>query len=197
MMKKEFYVSSAELYVGCDEAGRGALAGPVVAGAVIFPKGYTSTSIKDSKKLTPKQREGLVQSIKSDAIAWGIGAASPSEIDEINILQASFLAMHRAIDALGLRQEKVHLLIDGNQFKPYKSLTHSCHVRGDQYILSISAASILAKTHRDRFMWQLAQRYPCYLWGKNKGYPTQAHRNAILLHGITPHHRTSFRLCAA
>ena len=195
MMNTQFlYMPIAKRYVGCDEAGRGALAGPVVAAAVLLPQGYSSTKIKDSKQLSTKQRKKLAKVIKLEAVAWGIGVASPREIDDVNILQASFLAMHRAIDALELYPEVAHLLIDGNQFKPYRTWSHSCFIKGDQHILSIAAASILAKHHRDTLMQKLDKIYPCYEWANNKGYATQTHRRTISIYGTTPHHRASFRI---
>lgn len=175
---------------GVDEAGRGCLAGPVVAAAVILPKNYTHKLLNDSKKLTAAQREKLAIEIKNDAIAWAIGQASHTEIDQINILNASFLAMHRAIAQLAIRPEL--LLIDGNRFKPYPTIAHHCIVKGDGKYLSIAAASVLAKTHRDHLMHDLALQYPVYAWEKNAGYPTLAHRKAIEQHGLTPHHRLTF-----
>lgn len=177
---------------GCDEAGRGCLAGPVVAAAVIVPKDFTHEVLNDSKKLTAKKREALVDEIKSSAIAWGIGLVDNLEIDEINILNASFLAMHRAIDRLEVKPES--LLIDGNRFNPYEGLPHHTMVKGDGRYLSIAAASVLAKTHRDQLMRDYAQEYPGYGWEGNAGYPTKAHREAIKALGVTPLHRQSFRL---
>ncbi len=177
---------------GVDEAGRGCLAGPVVAAAVILPKDYTHPSLNDSKQLTRCEREKLRTEIERVALAWGVAEASPQEIDTINVLNASFLAMHRAIEKLSVLPEL--LLIDGNRFKPYPFITHTCVVKGDTKFLSIAAASILAKTYRDDLMFQLAQEYPHYGWETNAAYPTKAHYQAIDLHGITPHHRQSFRL---
>ncbi|MEO9966754.1 MAG: ribonuclease HII [Reichenbachiella sp.] len=177
---------------GCDEAGRGCLAGPVVAAAVILPADYSHDILNDSKKLSLKQRNLLKVDIRRDAIAWAVGVVSHLEIDEINILNASFLAMHRAVDQLTVRPEL--LLIDGNRFKVYENLPHETVVKGDGKYLSIAAASVLAKTHRDELMNELHQEHPEYGWHTNAGYPTMAHRQAIRDYGITPHHRKSFRL---
>ncbi|MFT3737348.1 MAG: ribonuclease HII [Breznakibacter sp.] len=186
-----FYRSSI-LEAGCDEAGRGCLAGPVVAAAVILPNGYHNPLLNDSKKLTHKQRESLKPIIENDAAFWAVGIVSNEDIDKINILNASFLAMHRAIDQLSVIPE--HLIIDGNRFKKYRQVPHTCIVKGDGKYLSIAAASILAKTYRDHFMEDWHHQYPVYNWLKNKGYPTFDHRNAIKQYGITPLHRKSFRL---
>ena len=177
---------------GCDEAGRGCLAGSVFAAAVIFPKNYTNTWLNDSKQLTEKQRYALRTQIENDALAWAVGVVSPEEIDQINILNASFLAMHRALDALTIRPEAV--IVDGNRFKPYNHLPFKTIVKGDGKYLSIAAASVLAKTYRDDYMNDLATLYPQYDWKSNKGYPTVKHREAIKKHGITPYHRKTFRL---
>ena len=177
---------------GCDEAGRGCLAGPVVAAAVILPADYHHDLINDSKKLSKKQREVLQEEIRAEAIAWAVGEVSHQEIDEINILKASFLAMHRAIDQLQSRPE--HLIIDGNRFTPYPDVPHETVVGGDGKYFSIAAASILAKTHRDQLMEELSKLHPEYDWASNAGYPTKKHREAIKEHGITPFHRQSFRL---
>ncbi len=177
---------------GCDEAGRGCLAGSVFAAAVIFPKNYTNKWLNDSKQLTEKQRYALRTQIETDALAWAVGVVSPEEIDNINILNASFLAMHRALDALTIRPEAV--IVDGNRFKPYNHLPFKTIVKGDGKYLSIAAASVLAKTYRDDYMNDLATLYPQYDWKSNKGYPTVKHREAIKKHGITPYHRKSFRL---
>ena len=177
---------------GCDEAGRGCLAGSVFAAAVIFPKNYTNTWLNDSKQLTEKQRYALRTQIENDALAWAVGVVSPKEIDQINILNASFLAMHRALDALTIRPEAV--IVDGNRFKPYNHLPFKTIVKGDGKYLSIAAASVLAKTYRDDYMNDLATLYPQYDWKSNKGYPTVKHREAIKKHGITPYHRKTFRL---
>ena len=175
---------------GCDEAGRGCLAGPVFAAAVILPPGYHHDLINDSKQLTETMRYRLRSDIVRDAVAWAVAACSPEEIDRINILKASVTAMHRALAALTVRPE--HLLVDGNYFLPYQKIPHHCIVHGDSTYLSIAAASILAKTYRDDFMVHLHREYPQYGWDKNKGYPTTAHRKSILAWGITPWHRRSF-----
>ena len=180
------------LEAGCDEAGRGCLAGPVVAAAVILPRDFKNEILTDSKQLTEKQRMQLRDVIFKEATAWGIGQCSPKEIDEINILKASFLAMHRAVDQLETRPEL--LLIDGNRFTPYKNLPHYCQVKGDATYLHIAAASILAKTERDLLMKNLHAKHPEYDWAKNKGYPTKKHREAIKAFGPTNFHRMSFQL---
>lgn len=177
---------------GCDEAGRGCLAGPVVAAAVILPNGFHHPLLNDSKQLSKVQREFLRPIIEQEAIAWAVAECSPQEIDEINILQASFLAMHRAVDQLTVKPEL--LLIDGNRFKPYPFIQHLCVVKGDSKYASIAAASVLAKTYRDDLMEKLALEYPDYLWQQNAGYPTKAHRQAIQNVGLSPWHRKSFRL---
>ena len=177
---------------GCDEAGRGCLAGSVYAAAVILPQNYSHPYLNDSKQLTEKRRMILRKDIEKDAIAWAVGVVSPEEIDEINILKASFLAMHRAIDQLKVRPEA--LIIDGNRFTPYQNLPYTPIVKGDSKYLSIAAASILAKTYRDEYMEELHTQYPQYEWSKNKGYPTVAHREAIKKYGTTPFHRMSFNL---
>lgn len=177
---------------GCDEAGRGCLAGSVYAAAVIFPQGYANDELNDSKQLTDKRRKQLREIIERDALAWAVGIVTPEEIDKINILNASILAMHRALDQLTVRPEAV--IVDGNRFKPYNKLPHATIVKGDGKYLSIAAASILAKTYRDDYMDKLAEEYPHYDWLGNKGYPTKKHREAIKLHGITPYHRKSFNL---
>ena len=177
---------------GCDEAGRGCLAGAVYAAAVILPPGFHNEQLNDSKQLTGKQRYALREVIEREALAWAVGVVSPQEIDEINILNASFLAMHRAIDALKVRPQ--HLLIDGNRFRPYPGIPHTTVVKGDGKYLSIAAASILAKTYRDDYMLHLHAEYPSYGWDRNKGYPTREHRAAIAEYGATPHHRQSFNL---
>lgn len=183
---------NVEFEAGCDEAGRGCLAGSVFAAAVIFPEGYENAEIKDSKKLTAKKRYALRKEIEQNALAWAVGEVSPQEIDEINILNASILAMHRALDKLKVRPQAV--IVDGNRFKPYGNVPHTTIIKGDGKYLSIAAASILAKTYRDDYMERLAKEYPQYLWDKNKGYPTAEQRNAIREHGITPYHRRSFTL---
>ncbi|MDR1761772.1 MAG: ribonuclease HII [Bacteroidales bacterium] len=175
---------------GCDEAGRGCLAGPVYAAAVIFPSGYTNERLHDSKKLSDAQRKQLRPVIEHDALAWAVGVVDNNEIDKINILQASFLAMHRALDSLSMVPQ--HILVDGNRFKAYKTTPHHCIVKGDGKYLSIAAASILAKTYRDDYMDSIHNEYPHYDWQKNKGYPTVFHRQAIHIHGLTPYHRKTF-----
>jgi ribonuclease HII len=180
---------------GCDEVGRGCLAGPVVAAAVVLPKKYKHTLLNDSKQLTEKVRLELDEVIKREAIAWAIAEVSPSEIDQINILNASFKAMHLALDQLTTIPEL--LLIDGNRFKTYRQIPHQCIVKGDAKFLSIAAASILAKNYRDTLMKKLAIEFPGYGWATNVGYPTQQHRNGIKKQGITPHHRLSFQLLPA
>lgn len=177
---------------GCDEAGRGCLAGSVYAAAVIFPPGYANDELNDSKQLTDKRRKQLREIIERDALAWAVGIVTPEEIDKINILNASILAMHRALDQLTVRPEAI--IVDGNRFKPYNKLPHATIVKGDGKYLSIAAASILAKTYRDDYMDKLAEEYPHYDWLGNKGYPTKKHREAIKIHGITPYHRKSFNL---
>ncbi len=177
---------------GCDEAGRGCLAGPVVAAAVILPPRIRLPGLDDSKKLSESAREELRPLIEERALAWAVAAVEPAEIDAVNILRASFLAMHRAIDAL--KQRPAHLLIDGNRFIAYPGITHSCHIKGDGRFRSIAAASVLAKTHRDALMRALHEAHPAYGWAINKGYPTLDHRAAIARFGPTPHHRRSFRL---
>ena len=180
------------LEAGLDEVGRGCLAGPVVAAAVILPPNYQHPLLTDSKQLTKEQRITLREEIKRDALAWAVAEASHLEIDEINILQASFLAMHRAVDKLPLTPE--HLLVDGNRFVPHPLIAHTCVTKGDSLYLSIAAASVLAKTHRDELMVKLAEDFPQYGWETNVGYPTIWHRRALNEHGPTVHHRKSFRL---
>lgn len=177
---------------GCDEAGRGCLAGAVFAAAVILPPDFECELLNDSKKLTEKQRYELRPLIEENAIAYAVGVVTPEEIDKINILKASFLAMHRAIDQLKVKPE--HLLIDGNRFTPYPEIAHTCIVKGDGKYQSIAAASVLAKTYRDDYMDQLHKEYPVYAWDKNKGYPTKAHREAIAANGPCKFHRMSFQL---
>ena len=177
---------------GCDEAGRGCLAGPVFAAAVILPKDFTHDTLTDSKKLSSKQRYLLRDEIKERAIAWAVASCDNCEIDKINILKASVRAMHKAVDQLAVRPE--FLIIDGNYFIPYPDIPHRCIVKGDAQFYSIAAASVLAKTYRDDYMMQLAAEYPQYHWDKNKGYPSAEHRKAIAEHGITPYHRRSFQL---
>jgi len=180
------------LEAGCDEAGRGCLAGPVVAAAVILPVNFCIPSLNDSKKLSETQRYRLRTVIECDAVAWAIGVADHTEIDRWNILNATFLAMHRAIGALSVQPEL--LLIDGNRFSPYQHINHRCIVGGDGKYMSIAAASVLAKTYRDDMMNDLHRQHPQYAWNNNKGYPTAQHRRAILQHGTTPFHRMSFTL---
>jgi len=188
----QLYLQEDRIEAGCDEAGRGCLAGPVVAAAVILPADFENQLLNDSKKLSEKQRYLLRPIIEDQAVAFGVGVVSHTEIDEINILNASFLAMHRAIDQL--KQKPEHLLIDGNRFNAYPEIGHTCVVKGDGKLLPIAAASILAKTYRDDLMNELHQQFPKYAWDKNKGYPTKAHRQAIEQFGVSPHHRLSFRL---
>ena len=190
MLKSHYYESIIE--AGCDEAGRGCLAGSVYAAAVILPSDYQNELLNDSKKLTAKKRYALREEIERDAIAWAVGIVTPEEIDKINILNASFLAMHRALDQLSVRPEAV--IVDGNCFKPYQDLPSTTIVKGDGKYLSIAAASILAKTYRDDYMLSLAEEYPQYDWQSNMGYPTKKHRQAIREHGITPYHRKSYNL---
>jgi len=180
------------LEAGCDEAGRGCLAGAVFASAVILPPDFVCEELNDSKQLSEKQRNLLRRFIEKEALAWAIGIVYPDEIDRINILNASFLAMHRALDKLTIRPQ--HLLIDGNRFKPYKDIPHTTIVKGDGKYLSIAAASVLAKTHRDEYMMRLHEEFPSYNWINNKGYPTKKHRKAIKEIGTTPYHRMSFNL---
>ncbi len=190
MLESHYYTGLVE--AGCDEAGRGCLAGAVYAAAVILPDGYQNELLNDSKQLSERRRYQLRQQIEQDAVAWAVGIASPEEIDQINILNASILAMHRALDQLQVRPQAV--IVDGNRFKKYHDLPHTTIVKGDGKYLAIAAASILAKTYRDDYMLQLAEEYPQYDWRSNKGYPTQKHRNAIRDYGATPYHRKSFNL---
>ena len=190
MLKSHYYEGMIE--AGCDEAGRGCLAGSVYAAAVILPDDYQNDLLNDSKQLTEKRRYQLREIIERDAIAWAVGIVTPEEIDKINILNASILAMHRALDQLKVRPEAI--IVDGNRFKKYKDLPHTTIVKGDGKYLSIAAASILAKTYRDDYMNELAKEYPQYDWLSNKGYPTKKHREAIKQYGITPYHRKSYNL---
>lgn len=190
-MLKNYY-EQGRVEAGCDEAGRGCLAGSVYAAAVILPSDYHNERLNDSKKLTARQRYALRQDIERDAVAWAVGVVTPQEIDQINILNASILAMHRALDQLQVRPEAI--IVDGNRFKPYHDLPHTTIVKGDGKYLSIAAASILAKTYRDDEMIRLAQEYPDYDWQHNMGYPTRKHREAIRQHGVTPYHRRTFNL---
>ena len=177
---------------GCDEAGRGCLCGPVACAAVILPPDFECQELNDSKQLSEKKREELRPVIEKNALAWAVVMVSPKEIDEINILNASILGMHRALEKLKVTPQ--HILVDGNRFKPFGNIPHTTVVKGDGKYMSIAAASILAKTHRDELMLKLAEEFPGYGWDGNKGYPTKAHREAIARLGTTPHHRTSFRL---
>lgn len=186
------YLNENLIEAGCDEAGRGCLAGAVYAAAVILPRDFKNELLNDSKQLTEKQRYALREVIEREAVAWAVGVVSPQEIDKINILRASFLAMHRAIDQLAVRPE--HLLIDGNRFNAYPNIPHTTVVKGDGKYLSIAAASILAKTYRDDYMNRLHEEFPYYDWGRNKGYPTAKHRAAIAKYGSTPYHRSTFNL---
>ena len=198
MLASHYYEGKVE--AGCDEAGRGCLAGSVYAAAVILPEDYVNDELNDSKQLTDRRRKQLREVIERDAVAWAVGVVSPDEIDKMNILNASILAMHRALDQLAVRPEAV--IVDGNRFKPYRtvvdgrtvSLPHTTIVKGDGKYLSIAAASILAKTYRDDYMDQLAAEYPQYDWLSNKGYPTKKHREAIRKFGITPFHRKTFNM---
>ena len=196
MLASHYYEGKIE--AGCDEAGRGCLAGSVYAAAVILPDNYQNELLNDSKQLTEKRRYQLREIIERDAVAWAVGIVTPDEIDRINILNASILAMHRALDQLKVRPEAI--IVDGNRFKPYKNpidglqLPHTTIVKGDGKYLAIAAASILAKTYRDDYMNQLAEEYPQYDWLSNKGYPTKKHREAIKQFGITPYHRKSYNL---
>ena len=200
MLASHYYTGKVE--AGCDEAGRGCLAGSVYAAAVIFPEDYQNDELNDSKQLTDRRRKQLREIIQRDAVAWAVGIVTPEEIDRINILNASILAMHRALDQLTVRPEAI--IVDGNRFKPYHepitnnretiTIPHTTIVKGDGKYLSIAAASILAKTYRDDYMDELAKEYPQYDWLSNKGYPTKKHREAIRQHGITPYHRKTFNM---
>lgn len=185
-----YYHAPGLVEAGCDEAGRGCLAGSVFAAAVIFPPDYANEGLDDSKKLTARRRFALREEIERDALAWAVAEVSPQEIDRINILNASILAMHRALDALSLRPQFV--IVDGNRFKPYRDVPYATVVKGDGKYLSIAAASILAKTYRDDYMTRLSEECPGYGWDHNAGYPTKEHREGIRLHGLTPYHRLSF-----
>ena len=190
-MLKQFQTEGV-IEAGCDEAGRGCLAGDVYAAAVILPADFKNDLLNDSKQLNEAQRYQLRDIIEREAVAWAVGIVTAEEIDKINILRASILAMHRAVDALKVRPE--HLLIDGNKFSPYPGITHNTVIKGDATFMSIAAASILAKTYRDDYMLRIAQEYPMYDWQSNKGYPTAKHRAAIREHGTTPYHRMTFNL---
>lgn len=185
-----FYTDCIE--AGCDEAGRGCLAGSVYAAAVILPRNYDNALLNDSKQLSEAKRRELRDQIVHDAVAWAVGVVTPHEIDRINILNASFLAMHRALDQLSVRPEAV--IVDGNRFKPYRDLPYTTIVKGDAKYQAIAAASILAKTFRDEYMDKLAEEYPYYGWQQNKGYPTAAHREGLRQHGASPYHRMSYNL---
>ena len=190
MLKNCFYEGLTE--AGCDEAGRGCLAGSVYAAAVILPPEYQNEALNDSKQLTEKRRYALREQIERDAVAWAVGVVTPEEIDEINILRASILAMHRAIDGLKVRPQA--LIIDGNRFTRYQDLPHTTIVKGDGKYLAIAAASVLAKTYRDDYMKELHTQYPYYGWDHNAGYPTKEHRQGIAEHGPSPYHRMTFTL---
>jgi ribonuclease HII len=190
LLKSSYTIDLIE--AGCDEVGRGCLAGPVVAAAVILPKKYRHPLLNDSKQLSPEERLSIREDILCDALAWAVAEVSHSEIDEINILNASFKAMHVALDQLSVRPELV--LVDGNRFKPYQELPFQCIVKGDARYFSIAAASVLAKTYRDELMTRLSEEFPGYGWNTNVGYPTGEHREGIVKFGITPYHRRSFRL---
>ncbi len=190
MLKNHYYEGLIE--AGCDEAGRGCLAGSVYAAAVILPEDYENELLNDSKQLTERRRYALREIIQRDALSWAVGIVTPEEIDRINILNASILAMHRALDQLTLRPQAV--IVDGNKFKPYRQLPHTCIVKGDAKFMAIAAASILAKTYRDDYMNRLAGEYPQYDWLSNKGYPTKKHRDAIREYGPSPYHRMSYNL---
>ena len=190
MLKNAYYINKVE--AGCDEAGRGCLAGSVFAAAVILPPDYENELLNDSKQLSEKKRYLLRSMIEKDALAWAVGVVTAEEIDKINILNASILAMHRALDALSIRPEAI--IVDGNRFKPYNDVPHTTIVKGDGKYLSIAAASILAKTYRDDYMKAIAEEFPQYDWQSNKGYPTKKHRAAIKEYGISPYHRKSFTL---
>jgi ribonuclease HII len=190
-MLSPFY-KEGQIEAGCDEAGRGCLAGPVYAAAVILPPDFEHPLLNDSKKLTEKKRDALRIVIEEEALAWAVAAVDHREIDEVNILNASFLAMHRALDQLSLKPD--FILVDGNRFTPYKEIPYSCMIKGDGRFASIAAASILAKTHRDAYMAEKAKEFPQFDWHSNKGYPTKNHRAAILQHGPSPIHRKSFKL---
>ncbi len=186
------YWKKGQIEAGCDEAGRGCLAGPVHAAAVILPPDFKNEMLNDSKQLTESQRNQLRVIIEKEALAWAVATCTPKRIDKINILNASFEAMNKAVENLGTIPEL--LLIDGNRFRTKNTIPHECVVKGDGKFLSIAAASILAKTHRDEYMKKIAEKHPEYAWQSNKGYPTKAHRDAIRIHGATKHHRQSFRL---
>jgi ribonuclease HII len=191
-MPLQFSVHPEFIEAGCDEAGRGCLAGPVVASAVILPEGWDHPLLNDSKQISEKNRNTLRTVLEKEALSWAVGIVGPQEIDQINILRASLRAMHLALD--GLKTRPQFIAVDGNKFIPYKNVPHACVVKGDGKLRNIAAASVLAKTHRDEIMLKLHNEYPDYLWDKNKGYPTKAHRSAIQKIGPSVHHRTSFTL---
>lgn len=186
------YLQEGRIEAGCDEAGRGCLAGPVYAAAVILPQDFSNDLLNDSKQLSEKQRYALREVVEREALAWAVGVVSADEIDKINILRASILAMHRAVAQLKIRPQ--HLLIDGNRFMPYEDIPHTTVVKGDATYMSIAAASILAKTYRDDYMLKIHEEYPQYHWDSNKGYPAPIHRDAIRKYGTTPYHRMTFQL---
>ncbi len=186
------FLIAGRVEAGCDEAGRGCLAGPVTAAAVILPPDFSNELLNDSKQLTERQRDRLRPIIEREAVAWAVAMVPPQEIDRMNILRASITAMHRALDQLLVRPEAI--LVDGNRFYPYHDIPHTTIVKGDGKLMSIAAASVLAKTHRDELMRQLDEEFPQYGWAKNKGYPTPDHRAAIAAHGVSPHHRRTFQL---
>ena len=186
------FLIAGRVEAGCDEAGRGCLAGPVTAAAVILPPDFSNELLNDSKQLTERQRDRLRPIIEREAVAWAVAMVSPQEIDHMNILRASITAMHRALDQLLVRPEAI--LVDGNRFYPYHDIPHTTIVKGDGKLMSIAAASVLAKTHRDELMRRLDEEFPQYGWAKNKGYPTPDHRAAIAAHGVSPHHRRTFQL---
>ena len=186
------FLIAGRVEAGCDEAGRGCLAGPVTAAAVILPPDFSNELLNDSKQLTERQRDRLRPIIEREALAWAVAMVSPQEIDRMNILRASITAMHRALDQLLVRPEAI--LVDGNRFYPYHDIPHTTIVKGDGKLMSIAAASVLAKTHRDELMRRLDEEFPQYGWAKNKGYPTPDHRAAIAAHGVSPHHRRTFQL---
>lgn len=190
-MLRTFHLPNV-IEAGCDEAGRGCLAGPVFAGAAILPSSIDHPLLNDSKKLTPKQRQEARAFIEENATSWAVGIVQPDEIDQINILKASFVAMHRALDQLQVKPQ--HVIVDGNRFIPWSNVPFTCMIKGDAKYKSIAAASILAKTHRDEYMKSLSDAFPQFKWNNNKGYPTKAHRAAIAKYGPSPHHRMSFKL---
>lgn len=191
MNKLEPYYQLPALEAGTDEAGRGCLAGPVTAAAILLPEGFQNPILNDSKQLTEIKRERLRPILQAEALTYSVSHVFPEEIDEINILNASFLAMHKALENLATPPE--FILVDGNRFKPFKTIPHQCIIKGDGKYMSIAAASVLAKTYRDEYMCKIHEEYPMYNWAKNKGYPTKEHRDAIRKHGLTPYHRKSFR----